>query len=570
MMANNNEAINLLRDFQKETVKFTNAVEFRDPVTLQVEGKIPEWLNGILYRIGPGKFNLGDKNGSQHVIHHAFDGLAFVHRFEINGANSTVQYNSRMTAEGAETSILKDPSQQIYYGHLPEKPKNAAVGTAQQVTPGVSGVIQDPSSRNVNVTVTPNYPLPNQFGKDETDPLVLISKTDSNRLQSVHSVTLEPKHLFNYAAYDKRFDGQLSASHHKADSKTGEIFNFTLHLGPESNITVFSIKKDHSTTVLANITHRKLPGVPEADQPRIQPPYIHAFWLTENYVILPEAPLHLTRGGMDMLLSKSFVGGMAWNEDSPGYLHVVRRDGGGHVVTLPVDPYFIFHTSNAWDTKLQDGTSVLDLDACAWYDGDIVLQTSQLGLMRKGVALSSPSESKKINGLTVPPAKFEFGNLERYHHEFNEQDISNAKATHRLIARNIEFPRHNPLDDLKPYKYLWACQCEQPTSVTNVSRYSLVKVDVETGETIKLDHERYMYTEPVFVPRPGAIESDDGVLISFTNIFQPGKDTDSCALVIVDAKTMIELSRCDIGQFSCLTFHGSFVSDVHFETSTYN
>lgn len=52
IMAVNNEAIDLLRDFQKENIKFTNAVEFRDPVTLQVEGKIPEWLNGILYRIG--------------------------------------------------------------------------------------------------------------------------------------------------------------------------------------------------------------------------------------------------------------------------------------------------------------------------------------------------------------------------------------------------------------------------------------------------------------------------------------------------------------------------------------
>lgn len=144
---------------------------------------------------GPGKFNLGNKDGSQHVIHHAFDGLAFVHRFEIKGADSTVQYNSRMTAEGAEASTLKNPSHQIYYGHFPEKQNEPTMdastpGASQQGTPNVSGVIQDPSSRNVNVTVTPNYPLPEQFGRDETDPMVLVSKTDSNRLQCVHSVTL--------------------------------------------------------------------------------------------------------------------------------------------------------------------------------------------------------------------------------------------------------------------------------------------------------------------------------------------------------------------------------------------
>lgn len=159
--------------------------------------KIPfiiELLN-VFNVSGPGKFNLGNKDGSQHVIHHAFDGLAFVHRFEIKGADSTVQYNSRMTAEGAEASTLKNPSHQIYYGHLPEKQNEptmdaATPGASQQGTPNVTGIIQDPSSRNVNVTVTPNYPLPEQFGKDETDPMILVSKTDSNRLQCVHSVTL--------------------------------------------------------------------------------------------------------------------------------------------------------------------------------------------------------------------------------------------------------------------------------------------------------------------------------------------------------------------------------------------
>lgn len=367
----------------------------------------------------------------------------------------------------------------------------------------------------------------------------------------------------------------MAAAHHKSDSNTGETFNFTLAMGPSSKLTVFSIKQSdkesQQTTILADITHRKLPGVPANKQERILPPYTHAFWLTENYVIIPEGPLHFVRGGADILLNGALVPSMAWREDSPGYLHVVHRHGNGHVITLPVDPFFIFHTSNAWDTKLDDGTFILELDACAWPDGDIIYQLSNFGGMhRTPPSPPSKDESTKLRGITVPPGPVQFGHLVRYRLEFNERDTSIAKAMQRQITPNVEFPRYNPLDNLKPYKYLWGCQ-HQDATANQVERFSLVKIDTETGKTIKLDRENEMYTEPVFVPKPGATEHDDGVLLSFANIVDPrGPEHDSCVLVIVDAKTMIELARCDIGQFSCLTFHGSFISDVHFKTSSYN
>lgn len=41
-------------------------------------GTIPSWLNGSLYRNGPGKFSIGDSN-----FKHWFDGLALLHCFRI-------------------------------------------------------------------------------------------------------------------------------------------------------------------------------------------------------------------------------------------------------------------------------------------------------------------------------------------------------------------------------------------------------------------------------------------------------------------------------------------------------
>lgn len=53
------EYINLetkLREFQN--TPFRNTPEVNDPISLPVEGTIPEWLSGVLYRTGTVKSNL--------------------------------------------------------------------------------------------------------------------------------------------------------------------------------------------------------------------------------------------------------------------------------------------------------------------------------------------------------------------------------------------------------------------------------------------------------------------------------------------------------------------------------
>ncbi|CAG8611174.1 20651_t:CDS:2 [Racocetra persica] len=54
-----------------------NCPETRDPVTLRVQGKIPEWLEGVLYRTGPGTFKIPSKKNPEIVFSfdHWFDGL---------------------------------------------------------------------------------------------------------------------------------------------------------------------------------------------------------------------------------------------------------------------------------------------------------------------------------------------------------------------------------------------------------------------------------------------------------------------------------------------------------------
>lgn len=59
-----------------------------EPVEAKVNGDIPEWVNGTLFRNGPGRFEYGDK----HLVH-LFDGHSCVQKFTIS--NGKVSFSNK-------------------------------------------------------------------------------------------------------------------------------------------------------------------------------------------------------------------------------------------------------------------------------------------------------------------------------------------------------------------------------------------------------------------------------------------------------------------------------------------
>jgi beta,beta-carotene 9',10'-dioxygenase len=54
------------------------------PVETKITGTIPEWVQGTLFRNGPGRYEYGDK-----LYDHWFDGQAVVHKFQIKDGKVT-------------------------------------------------------------------------------------------------------------------------------------------------------------------------------------------------------------------------------------------------------------------------------------------------------------------------------------------------------------------------------------------------------------------------------------------------------------------------------------------------
>lgn len=86
-------------------------------------------------------------------------------------------------------------------------------------------------------------------------------------------------------------------------------------------------------------------------------------------------------------------------------------------------------------------------------------------------------------------------------------------------------------------------------------------MDVDTGDTLVWRGTETQYTaEPIFVPRPDAIDEDDGVLlVSVADVENGAPDF----LLQVDAKTMQELGRAAIEATLPCSMHGTFIPDKY-------
>ncbi|KAI7870436.1 putative carotene-dioxygenase [Spinellus fusiger] len=563
--------------FYTDTLR--NTQEVRTPQWLAVNGEIPEWFNGILFRIGPGKYNLLREDGSTLAIKHAFDGMPYMHRFEISSKKQSIRYNSRNIAEDAEKEVIKNNAKgMVFFGHVPTY--NSFWERITSIYMRIDKMIlhppvlenASPSSVMVGVTPTPNFPLPEIYTAadrmNNEDMRVLVAKTDANILQQINQDTLEPKRAFNYTKYDERIKGVMAPAHHQYDPITKETINFVVNIEPVE-YTVFSITPEGKTTILASFNHRL-----DAERTPIQPVYAHAFSITKDYIILIESPLVLTNRGLDFVFTGSITSSMTWNHEAPAYMHVISRHGKGLVASVATDSFFTFHVANAWDSVDSEGRSVIDMDVCAFDDADILskihsfsnpVRQSDYDAHMEKKKNSKPMPSK-FNGMSAPSPQTSFGDLRRY---CITLDGDKSKVSSRLITKNIEFPRYSQEYAMTKSSFVYGCQYFPVNKDSNES-VLLAKVDLDSGDLLCYGNDGYICSEPIFAPRPGSTDEDDGVLMSLVNRFDKvDSERDRCMLVILDAKTMKELSSCEIGNFVASTFHGSYV-DHHFENVSVN
>jgi carotenoid cleavage dioxygenase len=222
-------------------------------------------------------------------------------------------------------------------------------------------------------------------------------------------------------------------------------------------------------------------------------PMIHDCMITKNYVIILDLPVTFSM--------KRLIGGFgfpyAWNPDHGARVGLLPREGkSDDVIWCNVDPCFVFHPANAFETE--DGKVILD----------VCVHDSMFAESTKG----PDSHSVPFERWTIDPKT-------------------------KTVARKVvdkeaqEFPRPNEAFTGKRYRYAYTVSLAHENAFVGTST-RLFKHDLDAGTRQVHDFsEGRVPGEFVFVAKANATREDDGWLMGYV-IDTANETTD---LVILDA-----------------------------------
>ncbi|KAJ0421625.1 carotenoid oxygenase [Aspergillus carlsbadensis] len=553
--------------------------EQKSPVELSVTGHIPFYAAGVLYRTGPGRYQVDTEHGNTFQVSHWFDGFSQTHRFQLvakeqpgGGSAIRVFYNSRFSTddlieEARRTGSLerftfgvqRDPCKVMYekvQSTFRKEEKEEEREEKKKNAEGQEGEEDKATFHNIGVTLSVNMPGLTPPSASTSTPMdgekkpsrykeitTLYAKTDNYGYKKIDPETLEPLGIANQTALHPDLNGPLSASHAKSDPDTGDMYNYNLSFAPQPTYRVFRVSAGTGeTTILASF-----PGTPT---------YMHSFFLSADYVVICMWNAHLSPEGF---AKGSYMGALKdFDPSLPAKWYVVdRRHGRGLVATYECDAFFCFHTINAWEEQNTSDPTKTDIIAeCVSFENTDIMKKLYYELL---LSSSTDTEARPPPNARDNGGKIQ-SKISRYRLPAipSSNSISDSDSALRasLISTTLqtfspELPTLNPSYITRPHRYTYAIIDRGLSTFFD----GIMKFDSTTEETLIWSVHAQSPGEPVFVPDPQAEREDDGVLLS---IVLDGLSGNSYLLVL-DARTLSEVGRASAEGAVAFGFHGVHV-----------
>lgn len=253
------------------------------------------------------------------------------------------------------------------------------------------------------------------------------------------------------------------------------------------------------------------------------PGYMHSFALTERSIVLVEQPLTYDVGRI--LRTSRFQDGYRWHPDRGTRFVVVDRASGRIRGEHATEASFHWHQLNAFE---RDGEIVVDLiaadDASSVWDLDLD-------------KLRDPGHHPRFGG---EPRRYVL-------------PLDGGEVSARPLADiRMEFPRiAYERVSTRPYRWAYGIAYAGEDSAWFDE---LVKLDVDSGDVTRWAEPGCHPSEPVFTPRPGGTDEDDGAILSVV------LDTraERSFLLVLDARDLTELARVEAPHAIPFNFHQDY------------
>lgn len=455
---------------------------------LQVDGTLPEWVDGSFVLNGPGQFEVGGRS-----FEYWFDPFAMLRLLDVSGPDGTVRYTNRyVDSQDYRWALDRGGVRTAFPGTPPDR--SPFVRFHQLLT----GQFTD----NTSIGTV-------RIGGD------WVAVTESPWGHVIDSETLETGERIDLT---RGLPVDATLGHVHVDPETDEFWGLGLSYGPKRGYVIF--KRPANTRVPTMVAHLPFRDIP----------YVHSFSMTERYLVLPATPygpnpIALLTGSL--LDSTTFIESFE-RRDGPARFHIVDRQTGNVVATPEADPFFVYHHANAFE----DGDEIV-VDAVVYPDDRAIT-----GLYLDELRTGDPE---------IPP-----GRLVRFRLPLDGRGAVTRESLH---DGPVEFPTINYRGhNGRPYRYVYLAEMSAGPFPTGLLKFD-AETRTETAWTpVAADGGDAYPSEATFVPRPGATEEDDGVLL--TVVLDPA--TERSVFVVLDAETMTELARATLPHWTPYPFHGQF------------
>lgn len=284
-----------------------------------VRGRIPDWLNGTLLRNGPGTFTVGEQQ-----YRHWFDGLAMLHKFDIQGGQ--VSYANRFLNNRAYQQAMD--TGKIAYSEFATDPCRSLF---QRVTSVFSREITDSAKVSLAKIADRFMALGETPIQVEFDP-----------------ETLEAVGVFNY---EESLLGQMTTAHPQFDGDA--TYNVVTRYNRVSQYRLYKMQNGGNPQQVGAVsTH--------------QPSYMHSFGMSQNYAIITEFPFVVNPISL-LLWLRPYIENFSWKPKRGTPFYILNRHTGELVGRYESDAFFAFHHVNAFE----EGDDLV-VDLVAYPDADII------------------------------------------------------------------------------------------------------------------------------------------------------------------------------------------------------
>ncbi|KDN60998.1 putative carotenoid cleavage dioxygenase 1 [Colletotrichum sublineola] len=553
---------------------FDGLTEERGPVELTVQGDIPAWAAGALYRTGPGSCKIDDTPKGTYYVSHWFDGFAHTHKFDIiapdddgraaaSSSKIRVLYSSRRQSDELVASIKAAGHQNRYTFGQKADPCVGILGKFM-------GVFAKGTSPNICVAVNANVPGFNDSTKmssssSSTTTTTMTNgqghrngrlssvwlSTDSNPMQEIDPATLEPIGVAKQDKLHPDLSGPLSSAHAQRDPATGDMYNFNLALSMSSTYRIFHTSASTGKTdILATIS-----------SPGAKPAYVHSFFLTHSFVVLCIPSSHLAYAGMAVPWHRNILDAIVPFDAANRcqWYFVDRRHGRGVVSSFETPAGFFFHTVNAFEEPAPEADGLLDVfcEVASYQNLNILFNLYYDVLLNRNDAANkfwTEDERLKTGYTTLQRHKFRLPDPSR------KKDSTPATTAEPHLVVSIPAPHAGELPTINPayltrrHRYVYSLADRGLSTLFD----TIVKTDVDSREALLWECPRaHTPGEAIFVPRPAPddgrpLAEDDGVLLS---VVLDGTAQRSY-LLCLDARSMTELGRAECDFAVGHGFHG--------------